>query len=365
MIIAVVLAPAAVLAGDASEPGTTLTSGTAAVTSATSSTTSPSKSVTYTNPVYRESMPDPSVIRHGGWYYAYGTAGVQKANDRIFKVLRSRDLVEWEELGGALLPPSQKPHFNYWAPEVTEANGKFYLYYSMGEARHEKFDIRVAVSNRPEGPFKDVTKLADCENNRFTIDAFPFQDSDGQWYLFYARNFTKSQPGVHPGTALVVDRLEDMTRLAGECKVVVRARYDWTLYEANRRMDVYDETFDWHTIEGPCVVKHDGKYYCFYSGSNYQTTRYGVDYVVADNPMGPYTGQGDHARVLSAIPGHVLGPGHHSIVTGPDNKTQYIIYHAWDPDMKVRWMCVDKLKWTPDGPRCKPTFTEQKMPVAD
>ena len=98
-----------------------------------------------------------------------------------------------------------------------------------------------------------------------------------------------------------------MTRLAGDCHVVVRARYDWTLYEANRRMDVYEATFDWHTIEGPCVVKHDGRYYCFYSGSNYQTARYGVDYVVADHPLGPYSDQGDHARVLHSVPGKVRG----------------------------------------------------------
>ena len=114
---------------------------------------------------------------------------------------------------------------------------------------------------------------------------------------------------MHPGTAIVVDRLLDMTRLAGDCHVVVRARYDWTLYEANRRMDVYDATFDWHTIEGPCVVKHDGRYYCFYSGANYQTDRYGVDYVVADHPLGPYTGQGDHARVLHSVAGQSPRPG--------------------------------------------------------
>ena len=244
---------------------------------------------------------------------------------------------------------------------MTESKGKFYLYYAMGRPEALKFELRVATSDRPDGVFTDVARLTDCENNPFTIDAFPFQDTDGQWYLFYARDFTKSAPGEHPGTALVVDRLLDMTRLAGECSVVVRARYDWTLYQANRRMDVYDATFDWHTIEGPCVVKHDGKVYCFYSGSNYQTPRYGVDYVVADKPMGPYRDQGDHARVLSGIPDHVRGPGHHSIITGPDNQTEYIVYHAWDPAMKVRWMCVDELKWTSSGPHCQPSFTTQTI----
>ena len=80
-------------------------------------------------------------------------------------------------------------------------------------------------------------------------------------------------------------------------------------------------------------------------------------------PLGPYGEQGDRPRVLSSVPGKVRGPGHHSIVTGPDGKTQYIVYHAWDPTMTVRWMCVDKLVWTPQGPRCEgPTSSPQAAP---
>ncbi|HOC49615.1 MAG TPA: glycoside hydrolase family 43 protein [Verrucomicrobiota bacterium] len=319
----------------------------------------------YTNPVYAASMPDPSVIRHEGIYYAFGTTGNSRTPDgRIFTVLRSRNLVEWEALGGALKPPSPNRQVQYWAPEVVFHRDTFYLYYSMGGLEPEKFELRVATSSRPQGPYEDAgRRLLDCETNRFTIDAFPFRDDDGQWYLFYARNFTNSAPGQHPGTALVVDRLLDMTRLAGDCRVVVRARYDWTLFEAHRRMDVYGATFDWHTIEGPCVVKHAGRYYCFYSGANYQTDRYGVDYVVADHPLGPYTGQGDRARVLRSVPGHVRGPGHHSIVPGPHGQSQYLVYHAWDPAMRVRWMCLDQLLWTPEGPRgAGPSWTPQPAP---
>jgi len=320
---------------------------------------------TYTNPVYPGSMPDPSVILHESVYYAFGTTGNQRTSDgRIFTVLRSTDLVDWECVGGALQPPSTDRRYQYWAPEVTFNDGRFYLYYSMGGVEPEEFQLRVATSISPQGPYSDAEhKLADCDQNRFTIDAFPFRDEDGQWYLFYARNFTNEAPGLYPGTAIVVDRLIDMTRLAGDCRVVVRARHDWTLYEANRRMDVYGKTFDWHTIEGPCVVKHKGLYYVFYSGANYQTPRYGVDYVVADHPMGPYRDQGSLPRVLQGIPGQVRGPGHHSIVPGPTGYSQFIVYHAWDPDMKVRWLCLDRLLWTESGPRAAgPSFTPQAAP---
>jgi len=322
------------------------------------------KKLTYTNPVYAGSMPDPSVIRYGDYYYAAGTTADARTPDgRIFTLLRSRNLVDWEKLGGALNPPFNDSARQYWAPELASNNGKYYLYYATGGVEPEKFALRVSVSDHPEGPYNDMgIQMMDCESNRFTIDPFPLRDDDGQWYFFYARNFTDSSPDVHPGTAIVADRLLDMTRLAGDCHVVVRAKHDWTLYEANRRMDVYDQTFDWHTIEGPCVVKHDGRYYCFYSGANWQTPRYGIDYVVADNPLGPYSDGGDYARVLHGIPGHVRGPGHHSIVFGPDGHTQYVLYHAWDAGMKTRQMCLDKLQWTTAGPRCLPTDTPQPVP---
>lgn len=319
---------------------------------------------TYQNPVYAGDMPDPSVARLGKYYYAFGTTGTGRLPDgRIFTLLRSKNLVDWEKLGGALVPPTNNAAFHYWAPEIAESGGKYYLYYAMGGVEPERFVLRVGIADKPEGPYVDSGNvLMDCETNRFTIDPFPFRDSDGQWYLYYSCNFPYESDGLHAGTGIVVDRLLDMTRLACERQVVLRAAHDWTLYESNRWMEVYGATFNWHTIEGPCVLKHDGKVYCIYSGANWQTRRYGLDYVVASKPPGPYTGAGDSARVLHGVPGKVRGPGHNSVVTGPDGQTQYVLYHAWDKGMKRRQLCVDKLDWTPDGPRCTPTVTPQPLP---
>ncbi len=322
------------------------------------------EATTYTNPVYSGNFPDPSVARFGEYYYAAGTTGTSRTPDgRIFTLLRSSNLVDWDSLGGAMIPPLPEKQREYWAPELATDGRKFYLYYCTGGIKPENFALRVAVSDRPEGPYVDNGgSLLDSDTNHFTIDPFPFRDDDGQWYLFYARNFTDHTSTVHPGTALVVDRLVNMTQLAGDARVVVRAKHDWTLYEARRHMEVYQQTFDWHTIEGPCVVKHEGRYYCFYSGANWQTPRYGVDYVVADHPLGPYSEGGDHARVLSGIPGHVRGPGHHSIVLGPDQRTPYFLYHAWDVGMTKRQLCLDRLQWTPEGPICLPTDMPQPRP---
>ena len=224
----------------------------------------------------------------------------------------------------------------------------------------------MATSSQPAGPYTEVAALP-VPDSQFTIDAHPFRDADGQWYLFYARDFTDSAGGYYPGTGLVVDRLVSMTRLAHKSRTVLRTCHRWTLFEANRRMPLYgDRTFaQWHTLEGPFVRRHEGRYYCFFSGANFLTDRYGVDYCVAEHVMGPYADSGSDAgaRVLHSVAGHVRGPGHHSHVIGPDGRTEYLAYHAWNPAMTERLLCIDQLAWTARGPRCLgPTYTPQPLP---
>lgn len=325
---------------------------------------------TYINPVVARDFPDPFVLRHGGKYYAFGTTGRHRTPDgRVFAVLTSTNLVDWQPAGGALTPPAGSDEADFWAPEVVLHDGTFYLYYSRGGgaiAATVGHQLHVATSLRPEGPYTEVAALP-VADSQFTIDAHPFQDTDGQWYLFYARDFTDTDNGYYPGTGLVVDRLVGMTQLAHEARTVLRARHKWTLFEANRVMPLYgNRTFaQWHTLEGPFVRRHAGRYYCFFSGANFLTDRYGVDYCVAEHVLGPYTDSGSNAgaRVLHSVPGHVRGPGHHSHVLGPDGRTEYLAYHAWNAAMTERHLCIDPLAWTAQGPRCLgPTYTPQPLP---
>lgn len=324
---------------------------------------------TYCNPVVARDFPDPFVLRHGGHYYAFGITGRGRTPDgRVFAVLTSDNLVDWQGLGGALVPPAGSEEFDFWAPEVVAHQGTFYMYYSRGGGAigatvgHQ---LHVATSRQPAGPYTEVAALP-VAGSKFTIDPHAFQDVDGQWYLFYARDFTDSDGGCYPGTGLVADRLASMTQLAGQPRTVLRARHAWTLFEANRTMPLYGgRTFaQWHTLEGPCVRHHAGQYYCFFSGANFLTDRYGVDYCTARHVLGPYADSGSDAgpRVLRAVPGHVRGPGHHCHVPGPDGRTEYLVYHAWNAAMTERQLCLDPLAWTAQGPRCLgPTYTPQPL----
>jgi GH43 family beta-xylosidase len=299
--------------------------------------------LTYENPVYDQYLADPFVLEHEGHYYAYGTGPT--VDGKCFPLIYSTDLVHWESKGCALLPVAGASEF--WAPEVAYHDGTFYMYYSAHGINGRDHQLRVATSHAPLGPFEDTGCLL-APDDPFTIDAHPFQDVDGQWYLFYAHDFLTQEDDYRVGTGIVVDRLVSMTQLAGEPRVVVRPHADWHLFRLQRSM--YGSVYDWYTIEGPAMRFHNDKYYCFYSGGAWEHDNYGVFYVIADHPLGPYRRPTDtDGPILRSVPGKVIGPGHNSFTTGPDGE-EYIVYHGWDAKMTARLMRIDPLRWDGDHP---------------
>jgi len=308
------------------------------------------KSATWTNPVYDGYLADPFVFRHAGVYYAVGTGPLPfELSGFEFPILRSVDHLNWEPLGGALLRTREAgPH--HWAPEVAYRDGVFYMYYSVGVS-DERHELRVATSDRPQGPYTEsCCPVLDPSTASFAIDPSPFQDADGRWYLYYARDFLDSQDGFRPGTGLVVAPLLDMVRIEPAFQVVMRARHDWQMYQAQR--SIYGGVYDWHTLEGACVRQHGGRYYCIYSGGNWQNDSYGMDFVVADSPLGPWEDSNDGvaARVLRSIPGRLIGPGHNSITEDLSGRP-LLAYHAWNAARTARQLNLSPLSWTADGPR--------------
>lgn len=312
---------------------------------------------TYTNPVYPEIMADPFVLRHEERYYAYGTAPASAAGGR-FPVLGSDDLVHWEHLGYAIDQPGED---HFWAPEVAYADGRFYLYYSSGDEEGKDHKLRVAIADQPAGPFVDSGVLL-VPSEPFSIDAHPFRDADGQWYLFYCVDFLEEEGDHRIGTGIVVDRLLDMTRLEGKPALVARPHADWHLFKRGRAM--YNAVYDWHTVEGASVLRHNGRYYCFYSGGAWERENYGVSYMVADHPLGPWGRPPEGEQpLMSSREGHVIGPGHNSFTVSPDGSQTWIVYHAWDLGMTGRRMCIDPLVWDGDRPTTPgPTWTPQPGP---
>jgi beta-xylosidase len=307
------------------------------------------------NPAYAAYFADPFVFFHDGTYYAVGTgrdeADACPRTGNVVPMVKSRDLQNWQSVGHVLNQPAEEKGGCFWAPEVFHDGKRFHMYYHPN-GQGKGFHIRCATSETPEGPYRDVgTPLTDLAKNPFAIDAHAFKDDDGtgggQWYMYYATDFLDYDATTFRGTALVVDRMTSMTSLEGNPKVVMRAHHPWQIFKKNR--DMYGKIADWYTLEGATVIKRGGRnnlYYLFYSGGCYENDSYGVDYLVADHPLGPWreVGGAKGPQVIRTIPGKVIGPGHNSIITTPQGE-DFIIYHAWNKPMTERELWVDRLEW--------------------
>ncbi len=315
----------------------------------------------YQNPVWNGYCADPFVLRAGDFYYCYATAsssGQRELGGRHFVLLRSKNLVDWEFLGGALDPAPGLEQAAHWAPEVAFSGGKYWMYYSAAGGDDSTHRLRLAVSDAPEGPFQDCGVLL-FPGEGFTIDASPFCDPQtGKWYLYIAKDYLENFVGT--GTA-VSPLADDMKTILAPPIPVVVASADWQVFARNRT--IYGQIFDaWHTVEGAHVVFRGGKYWCFFAAGNWQNETYGVGCAVADHPLGPWTTPLEGASVLRGN-SEVIGPGHNSVVVGPDGQTDICIYHAWNAQGTQRQLCIDPIEWTPDGPHVSPTKSESELPI--
>lgn len=298
-------------------------------------------------PVYDGYFADPFLARFDGEYLAYGSGDdrlLDGTETHAFEALRSPDLVHWTSAGGVLERPDPALGDAYWAPEVVAADGAYWMYYSVGHGivGHH---LRVARADTPLGPFVDQgVNLTPHES--FAIDAHPFRDADGSWYLFFARDVLT---GERPGTHLAVMRLDSPVRPGSDPVAVLAPDADWQLFERDRAM--YGRTFDWHTLEGPAVVRHGDRYHLFFSGGRWEGDGYGVSVATAPHPLGPWTHEArEAADVLSTQLTGLLGPGHNSVLR-LDDGSDLIAFHAWDAVGGRRQMFVQPLSWQDGAPK--------------
>ncbi|TMW71384.1 glycoside hydrolase family 43 protein [Alteribacter natronophilus] len=321
--------------------------------------------MTYKNPIISVKgldHGDPAVLKHNGMYYLYHTG------PRTVPVYRSPDLVNWEPCGTALKASDDQTHWaqiDLWAPEVIYDNGVFYMYVT-GAVRREDGGaddgirrIGVAKSLSPEGPFSLAEQPLTDE---WSIDAHPFKDDDGSWYMFYnVRNEHTRGPSGVIGTGNVVDRMASLESLSGHPAMVVKPEHEW---EGNK-----ENTFFWN--EGPFILKRRGIYYQMYSAGFFGDDTYGVYYATSNVPIGN-GGMTDQSwnkwrggEPILKTNDACHGPGHHVVVKGPDGVEDFIVYHGYEPDedLPERRVRLGRLFWEKDHIRLEPPVTwERPLP---
>ena len=132
-------------------------------------------------------MRDPYIYVSGGSYYLYGTtdANCWRGAAAGFEAYKSRDLETFEPLGSIFAPsPTFWGTENFWAPEMHEYKGAYYLFASFKtDGLHRATAILKA--DRPEGPFRPHGAPFVTPENWECLDGTLYIDKQGApWVVF-------------------------------------------------------------------------------------------------------------------------------------------------------------------------------------
>lgn len=322
--------------------------------------------ISYTNPL-EVTMGDPYVLlASDGKYYMYGTNGTDKMPG--FKAYASENLVDWKDVGyvyNGNIAGSWAIK-NFWAPEVYERNGKFYMFFSAdwkynptNEA--ENFRIGVAVSDKPSGPFTDISDKPLFDPGYPIIDANILQFK-GRTYLYYSRccykNPVESEIAqwarkqnlfqtVEESWVYGIEIASDFKSVIGEPVLLLQPPKDmndkqseWesrsvTSGEVNRR---------W--TEGSFAFVNKDKIYMMYSANYFGGKNYAVGYATSNHPLGTFI-KAENNPVLQKNTeqgGIVTGTGHNSVTWSKNGKVMYCVYHGRTTRTgKKRVVFIDKM----------------------
>ncbi|MBB6108475.1 Glycosyl hydrolases family 43 [Mucilaginibacter lappiensis] len=280
------------------------------------------------NPVVEGWYADPEakIFNHQYWLYPTYSA---KYNEQVFMdAFSSPDLIHWTKHSHVIDTSGVKwVRRALWAPAVTEKDGKYYLFFGANDIQNnnEKGGIGVAVSDKPEGPFKDYLGkplIDQIINKAQPIDQFVYRDDNGQYYMIYGG--------------------------WGQCNIV-KLKNDFTGVVPFDDSVTYKKITPEGYVEGPVMFKRKGKYYFMWSEGGWTGPDYRVAYAIGDTPFGPFKRIGTILKQDASI---ATGAGHHSVINVPGTDEWYIVYHRrplTETDANHRVMCIDKMHFDKDG----------------
>ena len=196
-----------------------------------------------------------------------------------YLLYKTTDMVNWTDCGVVVTLRNFKWATRYgwggftnglWAPQIVQANGKFYLYSPL-----QGRGIGVLVADTPYGPWKDPIGDRLLSDQYDSIDPTVLVDDDGQAYLYWGN------PNLW-----YVKLNKDMISYSGtpqKCNV----QYSDELRARFKGQSLGENRFAYQ--EGPWAYKRNGKYYMAYAS---ECCPEGIGYAMSDSPEGPWECQG-------------------------------------------------------------------------
>ena len=256
------------------------------------------------NPIVQGWYADPESRVYNGKVYLYVTRSLPFEEQTNLDVVVSEDLETFTIIRDILDMSTFKGATHaVWAPSSVEKEGKYYVIFAANNifSEEEIGGLYIGVSDKPEGPFKNIYEdgrpfLNRIINGAQPIDAHFYKEGE-DIYLYYGG-------WQHLNFAKLNDTLTAILPMDGITK-------------EDGLLEITPPDY----IEAPCVIKIDGKYCLMYSTGFWGAGTYCVEAAMGENLYGPFT---QPERVLASNEiGE--GPGHNGVFTFQGK--QYISYH--------------------------------------
>lgn len=280
---------------------------------------------------YRGEFASPQVLVDGGRYYAVAT----NEDGNNLPAMSSDDLRtwipraplpdyslyrNWAGFNDALPRPASwaatrwkdgARRYGVWAPAIARMGGRYVAAYAAVVSwKKMRLCVSLAHADHPEGKYTDAsTKPIVCSSDpRGSIDP-DLISVGGKNYLIWKNAGVK---GSTPTTTWIRQLDDTATKFAtgSEAHLLLRTAQAW---EGN-------------VTEAPDMIRHDGRFYLFYSGNSYTTRAYATGYAICAKVTGPCTRP--TTKPLLSTNKVVVGPGGAAPFRDLEGRLR-LAYHAW------------------------------------
>ena len=230
---------------------------------------------------YRREAADPVIEYFNGKYYLFAS--------KSGGYWSSPDLADW-----TYIPCKTITEIENYAPCVLILGDTLY-YLASGSKVYKTTNPDV---DNWEQMNTDLVHLGPEKHDPYH-DPFLFLDDDNRVYLYWGCS------DRHPIEAVEVDPANNFTPIGQKVTLILheQEKYGWEVRGENNLSGKPGYN------EGPCVIKHKGKYYLQYAAPGTEIRVYGDGTYVSDNPLGPYVYE--ESSPFSFKPGGFIGGAGH------------------------------------------------------
>lgn len=257
---------------------------------------------------------DPFILLEGGRYYLYGSRGNEAWGKATgLDVYESDDLVSWSGPSVVFTPPEGFwADMHFWAPEVHQYHGKFYMFVSF-KSETACRGTQILVADTPKGPFTLHSDGPVTPRDWECLDGTLYIDRDGKPYMVFCHEWLQ----VRDGEMCAVRLSDDLKQAVGEPFLLFRASEpDWALKDKTE-----------FVTDGPWMYRTaSGKLLMLWSSS----AANGYVEAIAYSDNGDVTGRWQHQKQLLFD----QDGGHGMIFTSKEGKLFFILHNPNNSPME-------------------------------